>query len=161
MSERIDPESLTVGQTLWFIAWLDTEDRNVIENDIHRAAVYSATIESIELMAIQRVIGGVDSKEFYVNFKENHRGLSLWVGDRAYQNQRLYLSYEDATLDARKELAEDFKQAKDRVTQTVADLQIYQRIVEEDIPILRKEAADEGFTWRTVMAKQVELEGAK
>lgn len=156
-------EELSAGQVLWFVEWLETGDENVKEDRIHAPVIWCGTIKEIEQTSFQKGGGShniPDIKQYTVHFEEGGQNAYFFVGEKEYLNPQFWLDKDllIATVTENKEV--EVEEAEERLRQAERDLDRYKAWLNADVPVVSKEAADEGFRWSTVLGKQAEIEAA-
>lgn len=158
----VDPESLEAGQVIWFNTWLPCGGETVTGDKISKPATYSATIETVELMSFQKGLPGKwpDIKQYYFTFEEGGEGMTLYVGEREYLNQRFWLDREGALSEVNWEKQESLKEAAENFEKAKADLEFYTELQLADVPNIHLTATDDTYQYEGVMERQAEIDGA-
>jgi hypothetical protein len=93
---KVSIDDLTVGRTIWFVDTVKSEIQDAAESDIMIPFIYSGEIVEVEEMAMSRV-GGKVNREMAIKFQgSDDWGMTFYVGEREYLNQRIFLTKGEA-----------------------------------------------------------------
>lgn len=158
----IHPESLKVGHIIWFNTWLPYGGETVTGDKYSKPVTYSATIKDIELTSFNKghPPQWPDTKQYYVTFEEGGQGMSLYVGEKEYLNQRFWFDRQGALSEVEWEKHESLKEAAENFEKAKADLGFYTDLEAADVPNIHLTATDDTYRYDAVMQRQAEIDGA-